>query len=76
MTDAGSSSAASNWRSLFVAAILELHSERLLKRIEEAESAITERLKTDSNDGEREAMLNALLALGDLRRMASNEKNR
>jgi hypothetical protein len=70
MTGADSSSAPFNWRSLFEAAVLELDPQKILRRIDDAERVITEQLKTDGNDGDCEAMLNALLALGDLRRMA------
>jgi hypothetical protein len=76
MTGPDSSSAPSNWRSLFEAAILELDPKKILRRIDDAERVITEQLKTDGKDGECEAMLNALLALGDLRRMADGSDNR
>jgi hypothetical protein len=64
MTGADSSSAPFNWRSLFEAAVLELDPQKILRRIDDAERVITEQLKTDGNDGDCEAMLNALSPWG------------
>jgi hypothetical protein len=60
------------WRALFEAAILELDRSKLQQRIGEAERVIRDRLEelNRSGDGlESEALITALKALQDLRKM-------
>ena len=66
------------WRALYEAAVLEFHHDKLLERIAEAKHAIMDRmedLNRSEGDTENEELMNALTALGDLRRIADrNDK--
>ena len=66
------------WKSLYEAAVLELDRNMMMQRIAQAERAVAERLAvaTESGNAEAEALMNALIVLGDLRKMASSEKEK
>jgi hypothetical protein len=61
------------WKRLYEAAMLELNSELLYRKIEEAQQAITQRALTLSQGPgdrlEQQALANAHLALEDLKRI-------
>jgi len=67
------------WRTLYEAAVLELDRNKLLQRIAEAQHAIMGRISeyedmNRSEDGfESEALINALNALRDLRKIADSD---
>jgi hypothetical protein len=67
--------AASEWKHLYEAAVLELDRTRLLRRIEEARHAILQCLASmDPEDRvHAEPLTNALQVLQDLRRIGSED---
>jgi len=68
--------ASPQWRGLYEAAVLELDHDKLLERIAEARKAILDRvedlfrLEVGTED---EELMSALIALGDLRKMADSD---
>jgi len=64
-----------DWRILFEAAILELDKSKIVERIAEAERAIMDRMEelNHSEPSESEALMNALNAIHDLRKIANSD---
>ena len=64
------------WRTLYEAAVLELDRDKLLQRISEAQHAVMDRMEDLNRSEDRfesEALINALNALRDLRKMAASD---
>jgi len=63
------------WRILYEAAILELDKSKIVDRIAEAECAILDRLEelNHSDGSESEALMNALNAIHDLRKITNSD---
>jgi hypothetical protein len=64
-----------DWRILYEAAILELDKSKIVERIDEAERAIIDRMEelNHSDGSESEALMNALNAIHDLRKIANSD---
>jgi hypothetical protein len=69
----------SHWYTLYEAALLEFDLDKLRQRITEAQHAVMDRiLVLNGSDGgsESEALINALIALRDLKKIAESNRSK